>query len=169
METAFVLLVPEADPAVSSWRERYDPSAALGVPAHITVLVPFMPYADIDAACTETLTGIFHECAPLDLTFGRLERFADTLWLAPEPAEPIKRLTEALVARFPDYPHYGGVFDIVIPHLTIAQGDESTLDRVEREVSVQIDLPIEAHIIECALFERLPGRWREQCRFSLRM
>ena len=40
--TAFVVRVPEAEAHVRDLRERFDPSVRLGVPAHITVLFPFM-------------------------------------------------------------------------------------------------------------------------------
>jgi hypothetical protein len=39
--TALVILVPEAEALVKAFRERYDPSAAEGMPAHVTVLYPF--------------------------------------------------------------------------------------------------------------------------------
>jgi len=41
-ESAFIVRVPEAEPCVGALRERFDASVKLGVPAHITVLVPFM-------------------------------------------------------------------------------------------------------------------------------
>lgn len=41
-ETAFIVRVPEAEACVDALRERFDASVQLGVPAHITVLVPFM-------------------------------------------------------------------------------------------------------------------------------
>ena len=41
-ESALVILVPEAEPLVRPFRHRFDPSAALGVPAHITLLYPFI-------------------------------------------------------------------------------------------------------------------------------
>jgi len=41
--TALVARVPEAEPWVGTLRERFDPSTRMGVPAHITVLAPFMP------------------------------------------------------------------------------------------------------------------------------
>ena len=168
METALILPIPEADPAVAPWRERYDPSASEGVPAHVTVLVPFMPINEIDEACVETLSGIFGGHRAFELSFARLERFPETLWLAPEPDAPIQRLAEAIVAQFPDYPPYGGEFDNVIPHLTIAQGDGEALDRIAEEIIETIALPIRARIHECVLYEHVPGQWQERHRFSLR-
>lgn len=41
LESALVVLVPEAEALVKSFRDRHDPSAAAGVPAHITLLYPF--------------------------------------------------------------------------------------------------------------------------------
>lgn len=43
METAVLLRVPEAEPLVREWRAKGDPSAAHGVPAHVTLLYPFVP------------------------------------------------------------------------------------------------------------------------------
>jgi hypothetical protein len=44
-ESAFIVCVPEAEPHVAVLRERFDASARLGLPAHITMLYPFMPLA----------------------------------------------------------------------------------------------------------------------------
>ena len=57
-ETALIVKVPEAEPLVGGLRDRFDPVARLGVPAHVTILYPFMPVAAIDAAILETLRRI---------------------------------------------------------------------------------------------------------------
>lgn len=167
METALVLLVPEAEAIVSSWRARYDTSAAEGVPAHITVLVPFMAYEKIDAACRNTLREIIAGCGALNLTFLASKRFPDTIWLAPEPDEPIRKLSQALVAQFPDYPLYGGAFDVIVPHLTVAQGEAAVLDEVEADLSARLTTPLKARIESCTLFSHEPGRWRDMEQFRL--
>jgi hypothetical protein len=95
------------------------------LPAHVTVLHP----------CPGEVEAIAQVLAPFDrfeVTFPRLDRFPGTLWLAPEPAEPFVAMTEAMVARFPDWQPYGGVFKSVIPHLTVAQ---TSLD----DVAVQVE------------------------------
>ena len=38
IQSALVVLVPEAEGLVKDFRDRYDPSATAGVPAHITLL-----------------------------------------------------------------------------------------------------------------------------------
>jgi hypothetical protein len=47
--TAVLLCVPEAEPVVHGWRSTGDPSASRGVPAHVTLLSPFLPADRIDA------------------------------------------------------------------------------------------------------------------------
>ena len=47
-ESALVVLVPEAEAIAKPFRDQYDPSAAAGVPAHITLLYPFKAPDEID-------------------------------------------------------------------------------------------------------------------------
>ncbi|HUA40041.1 MAG TPA: hypothetical protein VMA32_00615 [Streptosporangiaceae bacterium] len=50
-ETALLLPVPATEPAVREHRARLDEAVRDGVPAHITVLNPFVPLADIASRC----------------------------------------------------------------------------------------------------------------------
>jgi hypothetical protein len=47
MQSALLLAVPAAEAAAGPHRARLDASARDGVPAHITVLYPFLPPAEI--------------------------------------------------------------------------------------------------------------------------
>jgi hypothetical protein len=53
--TALVIPVPEAEPAVSAIRRQYDAAANSGMPAHITLVYPFVP---IDAIADEVEDAI---------------------------------------------------------------------------------------------------------------
>ena len=55
LESSLAVLVPEAELLVSSFRGRYDPSAAAGMPAHITLLYPFKPPGELGEAEIGTL------------------------------------------------------------------------------------------------------------------
>jgi len=167
METALVLRVPEAEGLVSTWRLKYDPSAVHGMPAHITVLFPFRPLDSIDEACVARLGSIFAASGPLRLTLSHTARFPGALWLAPEPAEPIARLTNTLAAAFPDCPPYGGAFPDPIPHLTVAIGEEPLLEGIASQLAGALAAPIRSHVTECTLFARQPEGWREARRFPL--
>ena len=130
--TALVVTVSEAEPVVHEWRGRHDPSAAAGMPAHVTVLYPWLDEAAIDDGVDEALAALVAAEPEFDLRLGEIGRFAGTLYLRPDPAEPFRRLTAAVAATWPDHPPYGGAYDDVVPHLTVADREaEDVLDRVE--------------------------------------
>ena len=165
METGLVLPIPEAEPIVSHLRAAHDPSAAAGMPAHITVLYPFRPYEAIDTACLSAIASIVANVEPLDITFRGHSSFPTVLWLAPVPAEPIAKLTEAVFSRFPEHPPYGGAFDTITPHLTVAEGDKDVLDAAMAEIDETMREPVTAQVRQCMLFAFDAGRWREKHRF----
>src|SRR5689334_8297219 len=61
--TALIITVPEAEEAVGALRLEHDSSAALGVPAHITILFPFAPPERVDETA---LASLFATCAPFE-------------------------------------------------------------------------------------------------------
>jgi 2'-5' RNA ligase len=163
-ESALVVVVPEAEPLVADWRAQYDWSAQHGVPAHITILYPFVPTEHVDDELVRQLRDLFGAEATISFELARVARFPEVAWLAPEPSEPFKALIDLVAARFPDYPPYEGAHDEVIPHLTVAEGGTELQDRVEAAVSGQ--LPIRALADHVAfLFEDEQGLWHEVHRF----
>jgi 2'-5' RNA ligase len=157
--SALALVVPfeELAPVVDDLRERTcDSKPSHGMPPHVTLLVPAPCAAD-------AISGVLAPFSAFDVAFARLDRFPGVLWLAPEPAEPFRRMIEALVQQFPDQPPYGGAFAEIVPHLTIAQ---SGLE--EAAETVQTRLPLRARAERAALLEQTqPDRWREIASFEL--
>ncbi len=165
-ESALVIVVPEAEPLVSDWRAQYDWSAQRGVPAHITLLYPFVPTEKVDDELLRQLLELFGAEPAISFELARLARFPEVAWLAPEPSEPFEALTDLIAGRFPDYPPYEGIHEEVIPHLTVAEGGTELQDRVEAAVSSH--LPIRAHADHVAfLFEDDERLWHEANRFPL--
>jgi 2'-5' RNA ligase len=119
-ESAIIVPV-EVPVAVRRLRDRLDPSAAQGVPAHVTLLYPFKPSAELTRELRAELAALVATEPAFGFSLRRVERWPDVVWLAPEPDEPFRRLIERLVARYPDYPPYGGAHEQVVPHLTVAQ------------------------------------------------
>ncbi len=165
-QTALVLLVPEAAELVWELRLRYDPSAALGFPEHITLLFPFVEPEAIDEA---ELRAFFARVPAFDFTLPRTERFPEALYLAPEPSAPILALIDAIMARWPGYPPYGNPDLEVVPHLTLAyQQSEEVFDDVASKVCA--GLPLSAHAGEVHLAEGGPvhtANWRLRACFPL--
>lgn len=122
MEGESAIIVPVQVPvAVARLRDRMDPSAAQGVPAHVTLLYPFMPPALLSDEVRATIERIIASQPSFPFQLTNVVRWPNVVHLAPEPAEPFRRLIKTLAAAFPDYPPYGGAHPDVIPHLTIAQ------------------------------------------------
>lgn len=167
-ESALIVPVPEAEALVGAWRERYDDSARTGVPAHVTLLYPFLPPEEITPADLEQLSGLFAAAPATRFDLVAVRRFSrGVLYLAPEPEGFLRELTRRLWALYPHRPPYGGVFRDVIPHLTVAQdGDHSVLDAVEADVAP--GLPIAAHATEAWLMvQGVNARWQAGHRFPL--
>jgi 2'-5' RNA ligase len=171
IESALVALIPEAEMLVESFRKRYDPAAAVGVPAHVTILYPFKPPAQLTAAITSRLQSIFLQFPSFMVAFPEVQQFPDTLYLTPAPAEPFRQLTERLVEHFPETPPYGGAFREIIPHLTVAQADDpGQLAEIvaDFQEAVRHRLPIRARVNTISLMENSSGFWQVRAQFPLR-
>lgn len=164
--SALIVAVPEAEPIVGEWRLRYD-NARLGIPAHVTLLFPFVPAEELDETLFGELRALFAAQPAFAFTLTRLVGFPDqTIWLAPEPAAPFRTLTELIFAEYPAYPPYEGIHDEVIPHLTVTSDDASIRD--ELDAAMTPHLPIEAVVHDVVLLEEdETGYWRARERFPL--
>lgn len=147
-QTAVIVPVAAAEGVVADHRRRLDRSAQWGVPAHVTVLYPFVTPAQVDQQLIASLAAIVTATPAFDCRFAECRWFGtDVLWLAPEPAEPFQRLTSALVGQFPDCRPYGGVYAEVVPHLTVGEARWATrADLVAAEAGISPMLPITARI-----------------------
>jgi 2'-5' RNA ligase len=150
IESALMVLVPEAEPLVKPFRDRYDPSAAAGMPAHVTLLYPFKHPDEVDQMVLDDLSRRFARCASFGFALSSIRRFPDAvLYLAPEPDEPFRQLTLAIWDRYPETPPYGGKWPDIVPHLSVASvKDEQQLDGIaddfaqaSREDCLSVRLP----------------------------
>ncbi|MGA5763291.1 2'-5' RNA ligase family protein [Nonomuraea bangladeshensis] len=165
-ETALLAVVEEAEPLVGPWRRRFDAVAAAGVPAHVTVLVPFLDLDRLDAATMDDLRALIGERGPFTVQFDRCGRFPDALYLAPTPDRPFRELTEAVAARWPEAPPYGGRFADIVPHLTVAhRQEEHVYDEVEATLTTR--LPLAASVTSITLFVSDGDRWHRRAEFPL--
>jgi len=160
--SAVIVAVPPAEHVVKAHRARFDESASWGVPAHVTVLYPFVHPAELDehvlvdladAVCTVPqfraewrTTGWFDE---------------DVLWLAPDPQESFRALTAAVIRAFPGYPPYGGEYPDLAPHLTVATGaSPSEMRAVERQVQEHLPISMVVTTVQVMCGAQAPDSWR---------
>lgn len=143
-ESALIVPVPAAEPVVGPWRENLDPACEWGVPAHITVLYPFVPPAEIDQRVLDRLRQVLEAAPAFAFRLVAVEWFGDEVaWLRPEPKLAFLDLTDRIGQAWPEHPPYEGAHAEVIPHLTICQGADPD-DMAAAAMAVDARLPIEA-------------------------
>ncbi|WP_074171418.1 2'-5' RNA ligase family protein [Caballeronia temeraria] len=154
--------VPAAEPAVADLRSRYDATSSLGVPAHITVLFPFMSPDEITSDVLREAQGALTAVKPFEFSLTKVGRFPVTSYLCPEPPEPFNALTNALVGRFPMFRPYGGAHGDIVPHLTVAHGDSERADSAAVELERRLSMldPIRTWCSAVTLLENSSGRWK---------
>lgn len=167
--SGIAVCVREAEPLVTNLRRRFDPTALLGVPAHVTLLIPFMSIEHIDDGVRTRLARVFARAAPFAFTLDRVGRWPEVVFLHPEPAAPFIRLTERLSTEFPGFKPYDGQFDSIVPHLTVAHGPAADADTAERELRARLAEhgPVVASCSSVQLLENSAGHWRLAHVFAL--
>jgi 2'-5' RNA ligase len=168
-ETALICRVPEAERYIARYRQRFDPSARRNVPAHVTVLYPFMAPREIDHEVLERLARIARAVPCFDYRLAETRRFPVSLYLAPQPDDSFAALTEAVHRAYPDFPPFEGKFETVVPHVTVAHADEPQLCEIEVELRIALASggAVKARCSEMVLIENSTGRWEEMQRFAL--
>jgi len=171
IESALVVLVPEAEALVKPFRDRHDPAAAAGAPSHITLLYPFKSPDEIGEAVLGKLRQCFARFASFRFSLATIRRFPmEVLYLAPEPDDPFRRLTLAISDCYPESLPYRGKHSDIVPHLSVARlADEQRLDRIAKEFrrAARGKLPISLTVTEIALMDTRSGRWQVSATFPL--
>ncbi|MEU8079212.1 2'-5' RNA ligase family protein [Catellatospora citrea] len=168
-QTALIVPIPEAEPAVGTLRATLDRAASWGVPAHVTVLYPFLPPEQVDEIVLATVRDIVAAVPRSDVWLTHVDWFGDTVvWLAPQPDQVFRDLTAAVWRCFPQAPPYGGAHSDVVPHLTVGHdAARPVLANAAEAVSAQ--LPIRTTVEVVRLIAGTPDHspWRTVCEFPL--
>jgi 2'-5' RNA ligase len=134
--SALIIPLSAAEKIVGGWRVSLDPSAAAGVPAHITIHFPWVPADQVDRSVLRDLEEMVAAVPRFDVVFERIGWFdREVLWLDPDPKEPFISMAAESAGRWPDRPQYGGQFEIFVPHLTVGIGHPDELDRAEARLA----------------------------------
>jgi 2'-5' RNA ligase len=163
-DSTLIVPVPSVERVLDEFLGRPPQRATTGIPAHITALFPFAPADAIDTALEAAVAEVVAGFAPFEFRLADVGTFPSVLYLAPEPAQPFVELTNALWSRWPQFPPYGGAYDDVIPHLTVATGRQppEIIERLRRM------LPLDARAAEVWLLTQEPeSRWALHRKFPL--
>jgi 2'-5' RNA ligase len=164
-DSALIVPIPAADPVIHKWRLLHDSASAAGVPAHVTVLYPFVPRAEIDGEVEATVRRALAPFPAFACQLSEVRWFGDEVaYLAPEPDSTFRRLLAAMWAAFPDHPPYEGAHEDPTPHVTIGHQGPG-LDEAVR--AVQEHLPIESLADRVELITLTEGWWSTTATFPL--
>lgn len=127
MEESALIIPVTLPPSLEALRLSHDPSAQL-FPSHISVIFPFAPAAEHEQIAPHLQSIIaardrFTVAAEAVETFEAGESFV--IFLRVSPSRPIAHLIRKIHESFPKYPPYGGRFESLVPHITLARAHES--------------------------------------------
>jgi len=159
-DTALVLLAPGADSIVRELRNRFDPAAFAGVQAHVTVLCPFVPGADLDDLVEAAVGGLTSSHVTFDLNLTGVRCWPGVVYLEAEPGGPIQALTGDAAKRWRQHP-----LDDVVPHLTIGHGGDGLFREAVDYLSPH--LPLRLRAAELLLLVTDGERWSRIRTFPL--
>lgn len=73
------------------------------MPAHVTLLGPFLEPQDLDESVVRRLTELFREHQGFEASFDRLVRVDDVACLLPDDPRPFDRVHESLRQQWPQF------------------------------------------------------------------
>lgn len=124
--TALLLPVAAADPLLRRVADRFPGTVRPGLPAHLTVLYPFVPAESLAAATMRACTEIAERTSPIDVRFTRCRERGQMAYLEPDPVAPVDALLRAVRARWPGLTPYDGRFPDAPAHVTLALAGRSS-------------------------------------------
>jgi 2'-5' RNA ligase len=165
-ESAIIMPIAEVEPIISPLRLQYDRSAALGVPAHITLLFPFYPPQKAEEQL-ENLAELFKSVPGFEFSLSEVRRFPQAVYLHPDQTNRFIGIINKLLQKWPDCKPYGGAFSDIVPHLTVAdQVNVDVLDTVQASLRDRLPIPCFA-AAAWLLFSDDQGFWSRRERFPL--
>jgi 2'-5' RNA ligase len=132
----------------------------MGVPAHLTLLYPFLPPVELTPVVRTVIAQIAATESAFSYEMRGPTRWPDTIYVAVDPERPFLRLHAALAAAYPDYPIYGRPRFGLVPHITVAEGDcvEDPATLADPAWAV-LPAPAGAAALE-VIASNAAGRWR---------
>ena len=156
--TVLYVPVPGLEPYIR-WRHEEEGPEWLSpdpghIHAHVTLLGPFAPQADLTPELDADLAALFAAAPAFDFVLEEIRVFPSGLvHLHPEPAWGFAELTAALTARYPAYPPYAGEF-APVPHLSLcALGPGRDVELVHDELRHLLPVRARAQHVHLVRYE----------------
>jgi 2'-5' RNA ligase len=148
-------------------RRRSVPDATDGLPAHLTLLYPFIEPAELTDPVRSMIAAVAANHDPFDFSLRGAARWPDTLYVAVAPVEPFVALQGDLAAAFPRYPIYGEPPGFAYtPHVTVGEG-QALDDPATAADPAWAALPLAARATALEVVASDGGDWRVVWRLRL--
>jgi 2'-5' RNA ligase len=164
-DTALIIAV-RLPAALEAVRQRAVPDARIGLPAHVTLLYPFIPSRSLDDDVRAMIERVTSATRAFAFRLAGQGRWPDTLFVEVDPEQPFRDLQADLAAAFPAVPIYGGSFDFS-PHVTVAVGPRA-YDPEAVDDPAWRSLPAARSAGVAHLIVRDAEAWRVQWRLAFR-
>jgi 2'-5' RNA ligase len=109
--------------ALDRLRRQCVRDARLGVPAHVTLLYPFLEPTALKGRIRRTIASIAAAHPSFQFELSGPREWPDTVYAAVHPEDRFLAIHRELAAAFPDYPIYSRPGFELIPHVTIAESE----------------------------------------------
>ena len=148
-------------------RRRVGDSLA-GLPAHLTMLYPFVEPGRLRADVRHRLAAVAARTLPFDYRLTGPATWPDAIYAAVDPVAPFVALQGGLAEAFPAFPIYGADPGFgFVPHVTIAEGP-STGNLALLDDPAWRYLPRVRRVASIEVIARLPDApWRTIWRLTL--
>jgi 2'-5' RNA ligase len=124
MKFTTVIMIPaphEVQAVAVPIMRKYAADTLTRVPAHLTVLYPFVDYERL-AEAVPIVREIVSHIAPFEVTLRGFDEFPGVIFMNPVDPGPIQNIFHQIYARFPECPPYRGQFGNEIhPHMTVGE------------------------------------------------
>ncbi|MFD3542616.1 2'-5' RNA ligase family protein [Streptomyces sp. NPDC058662] len=156
--TAVVIVLPDAAPLLdSAW--RIDPALVRpGVPAHVSLLYPFVPEPALTGEDEESVRSLAASSPAADVLLKELVTASGFIGVAVPELQP---LVDAFHARWPDVRPYSGRFGTrPVAHVTVAMGADDPASAADVRAAIGSLLPLRTRAAAVQLVVLTKDGWR---------
>jgi 2'-5' RNA ligase len=134
-----LLIAPDAELLVGTWRADHDSAARYGIPAHVTVRSPFLP----PEHWADPMLSLLERFLPVPLTLARLEDRPGALVIIAEPDDHLRELTDAATRAWPTLPPHKENHRPFAYHMTVVRtADTRIRSNAAKAIAPQLPLRV---------------------------
>ena len=164
-QTALVFLVPEAEAPLSRVASTFPQLVRPGLPAHVTVLAPWIPLDEVDQKALVLCANLAASMPETTVSFNKIGMKPGFVYLDSDEASSIEAICDATKRTWPYLPPYAGKHKDVRPHITLALGDMRDGDQEVIADLVLPSLPIRSSFESLHVVSFNGSRWEGRYRF----